>query len=164
MIAGIEKLGDAILPTQAPQSGRSKHDRVVAAFIQLAQARVDVAADVFDLQIGTAARSCAARRNEPVPTRAPVREILQGPANQGIARIFALRNRGQRQAGRQIGRHVFQAVNGEIDRAREQRLFDFLGEKALRSDLRKCNVGDLVAGGLDDFDAGLSRPSCSRRA
>ena len=51
---------------------------------------------------------------------------------------------------------------GQIDRAGEQRLLDFLGEKPFRSHLRKRDVGDLVAGGLDDFDAAILRPSSSQ--
>ena len=49
----------------------------------------------------------------------------------GVARIFALRNRGQHQAVRQFGGQVFQAVHRQVGAAVQQRLLDFLGEQAL---------------------------------
>jgi hypothetical protein len=45
-------------------------------------------------------------------------------------------------------------MDGEIDGAGEERLFDFLGEEAFGAYLRQGHVGDFIAGGLDDFDAG----------
>ncbi len=75
---------------------------------------------------------------------------------QRIARIFALRDRGEDQARGQLRRHVLEAVHGQIDAAVEQRFLDFLGEKAFAADLRKRNILDLVAGGFDDFDARVS--------
>ena len=76
-------------------------------------------------------------------------------ADHGVARIFALGNGGQHQALGQFGGQVLQAVHGQIGAAIEQRLFDFLGEESLGADLGQRHVGDLVAGGLDDFDAAL---------
>ena len=43
-------------------------------------------------------------------------------------------------------------MNGEIDAIFGEGLFNFLGEHALGADLGKSDIGDLVAGGLDDFD------------
>ena len=70
----------------------------VAAFIEFPQACIDVAGDVFDLQIGRSARSWAARRNNQC-LRARPSQIIEPPANQSIARILAFGNRSQRQAG-----------------------------------------------------------------
>ena len=52
----------------------------------------------------------------------------------------------------QFGRKIFQAVDGQIDAALGQRLFDFLGEHALGANLGERDIGDFVAGGLDDFE------------
>ena len=152
--AGIEDFSDSILQAQAPQSGRGENDGIVAAFIQFAQARVDVAANVFDLQIGTPRSKLrgAAQANRCPRERLARRSSKARPirASRGSSRSG---NGGQREAGRQIGGHIFEAVHGQIDRAGEQRLLNFLGEQAFRSHLRKRDVGDLVAGGLDNFDA-----------
>ena len=47
---------------------------------------------------------------------------------------------------------VFQTVHREIDAVFRQRFLNFLGEHALGADLGKGDIGDLVAGGLDDFN------------
>ena len=108
--------------------------------------------------------NCAARRSELVPTFAPSPQLRQRLADQRVARIFALRDRRQRQARRQLRRHILQAMHRQVDRPRQQRLFDFLGEQSLAADLRQRHVGDLVAGGLDDFDAASRRPASARHA
>jgi hypothetical protein len=72
--------------------------------------------------------------------------------NQGVSRIFALRNRRDGQAFGKLGRQILHAVDGQIDGPGQQRLFDFLGEHALGADLGEGNIGDPVAGGLDDFN------------
>jgi hypothetical protein len=51
--AGVEDLRDTILQSQAAQSGCGENDGVIAAFVQFPQARIDIAPDFFDLQIGT---------------------------------------------------------------------------------------------------------------
>ena len=50
---GVEDLRDTIFQSQAAQSGCCENDGVIAAFVQFPQSRVDIAADVFDLQIVT---------------------------------------------------------------------------------------------------------------
>ena len=128
--AGIEEFRDSIFQSQTPQSGRGENDGIVAAFIQFAQPGIDVAANVFDLQIGPASsklRGAAQRTSSYASARG---QILEGAAYQSIAWIFALRDGGQRQALRQIGGHVFQAMYGQIDRASEQRFLNFLGEQS----------------------------------
>src|SRR5579864_8675768 len=43
-------------------------------------------------------------------------------------------------------------MNGEVDTPRGKGFFDFFGEHALRTNLGQGNVGDLVAGGMNNFD------------
>ena len=69
-----------------------------------------------------------------------------------VARINALGDRHQFEARRQLGGQVLQAVHGDVDATLGQRIFNLLGEHALGADLRQSDVGDLVAGGLDDLD------------
>ena len=46
-------------------------------------------------------------------------------------------------------------MNGEVDLAGEQRIFDFLHEQALAADLRQRRLGQPVARRLDDDDLAL---------
>ncbi len=43
-------------------------------------------------------------------------------------------------------------MHGEIDFAGGERFFDFFGEHALGANHGEGDVGDLVAGGVDDLD------------
>ena len=49
---GFEDAADAVGHAQALQARRGENDGVVLAFVQLAQAGVEVAAQGFDLQVG----------------------------------------------------------------------------------------------------------------
>jgi hypothetical protein len=78
-----------------------------------------------------------------VPTRAPCEAV----GNEGIARIFALPDRGQHEAGRQFHRHVLQRVHGKVRTALLERRLELLHEEALATHLRQRAVEDLVAAG-----------------
>jgi len=69
------------------------------------------------------------------PHRSAWRQLGEGPANQGIAHVLARGNRGDRQSRIDFGRHIFQAMDGQIDVAVEQGFFDFLDEQRLGPDL-----------------------------
>ena len=71
--------------------------------------------------------------------------------HQRIARILALQRAGERDAGRQSGFQILQAMHGEIDPPRRQRFVDFLGEQPLAADLGERAVLHRVAGGDDDM-------------
>ncbi len=66
-----------------------------------------------------------------------------------VARILARRNGSDFEIRRQLGRQILQAVDGEIDAAFGQGLFNFLREHALGADFGQRDVGNLVAGGLE---------------
>ena len=71
---------------------------------------------------------------------------------QNVMRVFAHGNRCEFELGRNFGWQVFQAVHCEIDTALDQCLFDLLGEHSFCADFGQGNIGNFVAGGLDDFD------------
>ena len=85
------------LETQPLQPGAGQHDGVVVARIQLGQARVDVAAQVQQLQVGAAARATApagAARKCPrarPAASASMRCVLVG--DEGVGRVGALQDR-----------------------------------------------------------------------
>jgi hypothetical protein len=58
-------------PSQALEAGGGQHDGVVLAFVELAQAGVEVAAQRLDLQVGAQGCSSTWRRRLEVPTTAP---------------------------------------------------------------------------------------------
>src|SRR5215475_14045196 len=74
---------------------------------------------------------------------------------EGIARILALGNGGDFESLGEFSGQVLQRMDGQIDFACGEGFFDFFGEHALRPDLGEGDVGDLVAGGVDDFDLDL---------
>ncbi len=159
----IQQFRDAVLPTQAPQPGRGQNDRVVLTFVQLSQTRIQVAANVGNLQVRP---HDAQLRRSPQRRRADARassEVRQPSADDGIPRVLALRYRRQNEASRQIGRHVFQAVDRQVDRAVQQRLFDFLGEEPLGPDFRQRHVEDFVASGVDNLQTRLDTEALQSR-
>src|SRR5580693_7822872 len=50
---GRQNLGDASGPTQALQSGGREHNSGILAFVEFAQARIEIAAYRFDDEVGT---------------------------------------------------------------------------------------------------------------
>ena len=83
---GFTPVADALAQSQAFQAGRSQHDRVVLALVQLAQARVQVAAQRFDAHV------VASQRVERVAQQ-------HQPAQAGSANDGAHGQLGQRRAG-----------------------------------------------------------------
>ncbi len=75
-----------------------------------------------------------------------------GRKHQRIAWILALENGADIQAIGQHRRHVFAAVNGEIDVAAEKGLFNFLDEQPLAADVRQRRFLQPISRGLDDDD------------
>ena len=65
---------------------------------------------------------------------------------------MALGDGGDFESWGQFGGQVFQRVDGEIDASSGEGFFNFFGEHALGADLRQRDVGDFVAGGVDDLD------------
>src|SRR5690606_75705 len=66
-------------------------------------------------------------------------------ADKCIAGVFALKKNGKMKTIRQNRRHIFGGMDGEIDSAVCQRLFDLLGKKPLAADLGKRAVLTAVA-------------------
>ena len=135
---------DAIAEAEPAQAGAGEHQRVELAGVELAQTRVDIAANRRERRARErAARAAPMRRTLPVPIdraavepRGDIRhsgDLWRGIDREArrVARIFARQARGDRQAVRQIDRHVLRAVHGEVDVAAQQRVFDLLHELTL---------------------------------
>ena len=123
------------------------------AGLELAQPRLDVAAQRHDAQVGARALGDRLPAQRGGAERRALRQLGERArlaADEHVARVFALEAGRQHQPGRQHGRHVLGRMHGEIDAAVEQRFLDLLGEQALAADLRQRPVLDGVAGGADD--------------
>jgi hypothetical protein len=88
--------------------------------------------------------------------------IGQPLADHHIARIFTFRNRRDLQPIRQLGRHVLQTVNCEIDGFIQQRFLDLFCKQPLCADLFQRPALKSVAAGRDDLDAALFTQAFSR--
>ena len=106
---------------------------------------------------GRRASSCARRREDEVPMRAPGRQPGQrgpGRSSQRVSRVGALQDRRERQSVGDARREVLQAVHGQVDRAGLQCVFDLACEDAGAPDLRDGRRPLPIAGGSDDADVG----------
>ena len=151
---------------QTGQTSRRQDDGVVLAFLQLAHASVNIAAQRMNNQVGPHSLQL---RLPPQAAGAHTRRLRQGfdavvlHRQEHIARIDARGNRDQLERRRQFGRQIFQAVHRKIDAPFGERFFNLFGEHALGADLGQRDVGNLVAGGLDDLDLDLMAAFAKQR-
>jgi hypothetical protein len=120
-------------PAQALQAGGGQHDGVVLAFVELAQAGVEVAAQRLDRRSGRSAAAApggAGWRCRP-PRPGAARPGWRSGRDKGVARVFALHHAGQGKAFGQLHRHVLERVHGDVGAAFFQRHFQLLDEQAL---------------------------------
>ena len=148
--------------TEPVQPGAGEKRRVGHALLELAQPRLDVAAEPHDLEIrapvqrsAPAAAATTSRRSRRAGSSSK-RGVLH--ADERVARVLA-RQRRRRWRGHR-GSTVcmsFMECTASVDLAGEQRLLDLLGKETLAAGLRQRPVGDAVAGRLDD-DRARTRP------
>ena len=119
-----EVLRDGVEAPEAPESGGGEHDRIELARGDLTQARVDVAPDVHDLEVGPTSLELrnASRRTRPDAGSGRQRVHREGVARaQRITSIRALGNRRDRQARMRRRRQILEGVHHDVDVAHEQR-------------------------------------------
>ena len=142
---------------EALQPGEREQHRIHLAGVELAQARVDIAAQQHDVEIGTRAqRPAPARRTELVPTRAPFgsscerARLVRDERRRADLRAAATpRWRGR--AAASTGTSFIECTARSM-RPLKQRVFEFLDEQALAAGIGERTVLDAVAGGLQDHD------------
>ena len=146
-------LRDAVAPSHALQACGGQNNGVILAFIELAQASIEIAANRIDRQVGPMhadLRGTAKGTGSHLRSR---RKLGQPASHHCIQRILPGRGGSQSEPFRKGRGKILEAVNGEIDAAFEQRVLDLFREQAFAADLSQGNVGDAVAGGFDDLDA-----------
>ena len=166
------------------QSGRRQHQRIVLALVQLAQARVEIAANRRETarrETTASAARCAGRcwcrstaigRAQRRASSTVVGRWLDSRAASAVTGSTTAssgssrgRTRGDRQPSGSTRRHVLAAVHREIDVAAQQRILDFLHEQPLSANLRERRVLQAIAGRLDDRRSGTAgRPPAAIRA
>ena len=140
---------------QAIQSGGGQDDSIVVAGLKFPQARVHVSAQGMNVEIGPQRLQLRlppqAAGADPGPLGQFFNAVVFARAEH-IARIFASCDGGDLKTRRNFRGQVFQTVHREIDALLGQRFLNFLGEHALGADLGEGDIGDPVAGGLDDLN------------
>ena len=148
-------LFDELRLAEAIQSGRGEDDGVVFSLLEFAQAGVDVAAqrmnvevgaDGFELRLAAQAGGADARAlgqflKARIVTRA-----------EGVARVLPFSDGGDFESWRKFGGQIFQRVDGEIDASGGEGFFDLFGKHAFGAHHSQGDVGDFVAGSVDDFN------------
>ena len=122
------RFSPAAASTIASYSPRSSLARRVST---LPRSRRDFEARMAldDLRLRAAGSRC--RRG----ARRQVREDAVSVRHESVARIFALGDRGEHEARRQLHRHVLHRMHGEIGAAVGQRVLELLDEQALAAGL-----------------------------
>ena len=149
----MDVLGEA----EAVKAGGGEDQRVGCAFGPLAEAGVDVAAHLDEGEVGA---QCEKHRLAARAGGGDARtggQHVQPPgrfADEGVAGIGAWGDGGEREARVYIGREVFERVDGEVDAAGGECLFDLLDEDAgaVGGESIERSILQAIAGGADDFD------------
>ncbi len=161
-LVGLEQGTDAAFQTQALEARGREHDGVVLAFVELAQAGIEVAAQRLDVEVG------AQRLQQHLPAQAggadhgtlgQVGQAGVAGRDEGIARILALHHAGQLEALGQLHGNVLERMHGHVGAAFFQRDFQLFHEEALAAHLGQGAVEDLVAlgGHAEQFDGVAAR-------
>jgi uroporphyrinogen decarboxylase len=146
-------LRDAARKAKACEPGAGEQRGVDCALLQFTQARVDVAAQRHDLQVGPQSfhlRLPPQRRGANDGSGGQLGEARGLGADEGVAHVRAWQIAGDRQTRWQDRRHILHRMHGKVDLARQQRLFDFLGEEALAAGVGERAVLNAIPRCLDD--------------
>ncbi len=123
--------------------------------VELADARLDIAAHIDDGEVGPEAerhRPAAERGSAEDGSRRQIGETDGRRRKEGVAKVLARQGGADGDPVRQKRRQILGGMDGDVDPAGEERLVDLLGEQALAAGLGERTVGDPVAGGADRHD------------
>ena len=156
----IKKGSDPLRKSQPVQSGPGKDNGIIFTFIKFTQPGIQIAAQVFDVQIRTkAGQLCLTPQAGSPNDRSPgqVVHTCIVKRDKGILGNFPCRHYGHMKSGGQIGGHVLHGVDGKIDPLIQQGIFDFLDKQPLAADLGQGYIQDFITlgGYLDQFHPGV---------
>src|SRR5436309_870095 len=118
---------------------------------------VEIGPDGFELRLSAQARCTHA---------GALRQILDAGVmlrTERVPRILSFGNRCYLEAVRKLGGQVLQRMHRQINASGRESLLDFFREHALGADLGERNIGDLVAGGVNDLDLDFITTFAQRR-
>ena len=148
-------LFDEFRLAQALQSSRGQDDGVVFSLLEFAQARVHVAAQRMNVEIGPDGLQLRLPAQAGRADARALWQILKAgivARTESVPRVLPFRNGRDFESRRKFGGQVFQRMHGEIDAPGGESFFNFFRKHAFGADLGQGDVGDLVASSVDDFD------------
>lgn len=159
-----EPLVNVSSAVESIKPGRRENESVGLALLPLAEAGVDVPAELDEAKIGTQREEHGfAARGRSADAR-PHGQHVESPvalAHEGIAGVRAGRNRGEGEARIELRGKVLEGVHGDVDAAGGKCILDLLDEDSLSVERRpvlegcggtKGRILHPVAGGADDLD------------
>src|ERR1700691_1609238 len=139
---------DVRLEPEADEAGTGEDDGVQGAVLEAREARVDVAAQRLDAQVGPYGqdlRLAPQARGTELRARGQVGEGAAATAEQRVARIGAREKRGDHEALRHLCRHVLHGVDRDVGASLGERSLELLDEQTLAADGREAPVLDPIA-------------------
>ena len=139
---------------QALQPRHGENGRIELAAIELLHARIHVAAQALDLQVGAHMQQLGLAAQAGGTDLRALRQLLKAPiciAHKGIARLVTLGNHRELQACGHLCRHILEAVHREVDFAVEHGLLQLFRKEPLAADFGQRCIEDLVALGLHEL-------------
>ena len=140
---------------EALQPGEREQRRIDRAGVELGETRLHVAAQKGDREVRPQPldeRGAAQRGGADDRARRQVARMGGAPADPHVAHVLARQIAGERDRVRQHRRQILGRMDGEIDRAVDQRGVELLGEQALAAGLPQSPVLDRIARGANDDD------------
>ena len=150
-----------VLAAETPKARQREHDRIEITGAQLPQTRVDVPAQLGDLEIGPDREQLRAPAEAGRADARTFRKRLErARADEHVARVLRGRDRRDLEPVGQPAGNVLRAVDGEVDLLREKRFLDLLDEARLVGDRTRARV----ARGPDRNELGLGAERAGDRS
>ena len=141
----------------AVQTRDRQQSAVHDAFLELADARLHVAAEVHALQLGELVqelRLAAQRRGANQRAVGELGQVVVLDGDERVTHVLAGEHAGQEGALGKVRGHVLHGVHGEVDATVQQRDVQLAREQTFAADVRQGLVQNLVAGGLRGSENG----------
>jgi hypothetical protein len=138
---------------EAFEAGAGENESVGLSLAHLADACIDVPPDIHDPQVRAAVEELCAAPQAGGSNDCPLRQAVHVPARVGdedIRRIVALGDCREGYALRNLDRHVFCGVDGQVYLSEQERLVELAGKDIALVYYREWQVRVMFAGGLDD--------------
>ena len=152
---GLKNLANALRQAQALQARSRQHNGLVLTLVQLAQARVQIAAQRLNAHIGAPQSGQGLTQQHQAAQAGGAHHGIGGQIGHaravgrhpGITRVFALHHTCQCESWRKFHGHVFQRMHRQVGATFLKRGFQFFHKQAFSAHLAQSAVQNLVAPG-----------------